>query len=126
MGKEPNTVKSNLVSKLLDISEQDPEIEFEQSDFEDNLDSTVLVRERAARGSKLQSTFEKKSGKKIGESAHTITLLPESSKGPKINTERDVASLTKNQKDVIEKMHKEKKVRKEPSTCSESSQEHPR
>ena len=126
MGKEPNTVKSNLVSKLLDISEQDPEIEFEQSDFEDNLDSTVLVRERAARGSKLQSTFEMKSGKKIGESAHTITLLPESSKGPKINTERDVASLTKNQKDVIEKMHKEKKVRKEPSTCSESSQEHPR
>ena len=33
MGKEPNTVKTNLVSKLLDISEQDPNIEFEQSNF---------------------------------------------------------------------------------------------
>ena len=30
MGKEPNFVKSCLISKLLDISEQDPNVEFEQ------------------------------------------------------------------------------------------------
>ena len=46
MGRQPNTVKANLVSKLLAISEQDPNLEFEQSDFQDDLDSTVLVREK--------------------------------------------------------------------------------
>ena len=61
MGRQPNTVKSKLVSKLLAISEQDPNLEFEQSDFQDDLDSTVLVRDRA-RGSKLQGSFEKRSG----------------------------------------------------------------
>ena len=75
MGKEPNTVKTNLVSKLLDISEQDPNIEFEQSDFQEDLDSTVLVRERA-RGSKLQSTFEKKSGKTIRDSSYSHNVAP--------------------------------------------------
>ena len=78
MGRQPNTVKSNLVSKLLAISEQDPNLEFEQSDFQDDLDSRVLVRERA-RGSKLQGTFDKRAGRKIKETAHTVTMLPESS-----------------------------------------------
>ena len=68
MGRQPNTVKSNLVSKLLAISEQDPNLEFEQSDFQDDLDSTVLGRERA-RGSKLQGTFDKRAGRKIKETA---------------------------------------------------------
>ena len=43
MGRQPNTVKSNLVSKQLAISKQDPNLEFEQSDFQDDLDSTELV-----------------------------------------------------------------------------------
>ena len=47
MGKEPNTVKSNLVGKLMDISEQDSNIEFQRSDFQDETDSTILVRERS-------------------------------------------------------------------------------
>ena len=73
LGRQPNTVKSNLVTKLLAISEQDPNLEFEQSDFQDDLDSTVLVRERA-RGSKLQGCFDKKAGRKIKETAHTVTV----------------------------------------------------
>ena len=32
-GREPNTVKSNLVSKLLDNSEQGPDLQFDDSDF---------------------------------------------------------------------------------------------
>ena len=82
MGRKPNTVKSNLVSKLLDISEQDPDLQFDNSDFQDELDSTVLVRERV-RGTKLQGAFDKKTGRKIKESAHTITLLPEGSRNQK-------------------------------------------
>ena len=123
MGKEANTVKANLVSKLLDISEQDPNIEFEQSDFQEDLDSTVLVRERA-RGSKLQGTFEKKSGKTISETAHTITMLPKSSSKPKTYGKRDLAHLSNERKDVIEKSAKKKRQRAEESS-SGSSQESP-
>ena len=62
MGRKPNTVKLNLVRGLLDISEQDPNLDFSTSDFQDELDSSILVGERA-RGSKLEGTFKKKSGK---------------------------------------------------------------
>ena len=44
MGKEPNTVKSNLVGKFMDISEKDPKLNFQPSDFQDETDSTILVR----------------------------------------------------------------------------------
>ena len=77
-GREPNTVKSNLVLKLLDISEQYTDLQFDNSDFQDELDSTVLVRERARR-TKLQGAFDKKAGRNIKESAHTIAMLPEGS-----------------------------------------------
>ena len=98
MGRQPNTVKSNLVSKLLAVSEQDPNLEFEQSEFQDDLDSTVLVRERA-RGSKLQGTFDKRAGRKIKETAHDVTMLPESSGRPKIYAKRDIAIASKEQKE---------------------------
>ena len=41
------------------VSERDPNLKFEQLDFQEDLDSTVLVRERA-RGSKLESFFDPK------------------------------------------------------------------
>ena len=66
-------MKSNAVSKFLDISEQDNSLEFRPTDFQDDLDSTVLVRERS-RGSKLEGAFERKAGrfflKKIGTHHH--------------------------------------------------------
>ena len=46
MGREPNSVNSNVVKGLLDFSEQDPQLELNPSDFLDELDSTVLVRDR--------------------------------------------------------------------------------
>ena len=53
MGKEPNTVKSNVIKGLMDFSEQDQNLELNASDFQDELDSTILVKERD-RGSKLE------------------------------------------------------------------------
>ena len=61
--REPNTVKSNIVSELGNkekgVSEQDPKFSFEESDCKEEVDSTILVRERA-RGSNLESAFQKK------------------------------------------------------------------
>ena len=65
------------------VSERDPNSEFEQPDFQEDLDSTVLVRERA-RGSKLACLFDRKAAKIIKETAHTITALPENSTKPKV------------------------------------------
>ena len=76
LGRESNTVKSNAVSKILDISEQDNSLEFSPTDFQDHLYSTVLVRERS-RGSKLEGAFERKTGRVLKETEHTISILPE-------------------------------------------------
>ena len=45
-GREPNTVRSNIINKIKNVSENDPKVEFTQSDFEEEVDSTILVRER--------------------------------------------------------------------------------
>ena len=79
MGKEPNTVKSNLVGKFMDTSERDPKLDFQPSDFQDETDSTILVRERS-KGSKLESKFAKKTGTVVNETSHTVSILPEKSK----------------------------------------------
>ena len=97
MGRKPNTVKSNLVRGFKDISEQDPNLDFSPSDFQDGLDSSILVRERErvrARGSKLEGTFKKKSGNVVSESAHTLTMIPEIANTPKVYSKRDVAAAT--------------------------------
>ena len=119
-GRRPNTVKSNLVSKLLAISEQDPNLEFEQSDFQDDLDSTVLVRERA-RGSKLQGCFDKRAGRKFKETTNTVTMLPESSKKPKTYAKRDIAIATTEQKEAFVRAKSEKKRTLSTTRESDSS-----
>ena len=101
LGREPNTVKSNAVSKFLDISEQDNSLEFSPTDFQDDLESTVSVRERS-RGSKLEGAFELKTGRILKESKHTITILPEASKKEKIYSKRDIAKVSKEQKKIID------------------------
>ena len=59
-GREPKTIKSNLVNELLGtsegVSEQDSRATFTLLDFEEIIDSTNLVRERS-RSSKLEPTF---------------------------------------------------------------------
>ena len=120
-GREANTVKSNSVSKLLDISEQDPDLQFDKSDFQDELDSTVLVRERA-RGTKLQGVFDKKTGRKIRESAHTITLLPKPSKRPKTYAKRDLAPATSEQKEKFQKTNEPEKKKKKRAINESTSE----
>ena len=93
-GREPNTVKGNIVTELVnkgkDVSEQEPGFNFEKSDFEEEVDSTILVRERV-RGSKLEPVFQTKRGRILDESEHNLTFLPEGKKKPTKWSKRDIA-----------------------------------
>ena len=88
------------MSKFLDISEQGNSLELSPTDFQDDLDSTVLVRERS-RGSKLEGAFERKIGRVLKETEHTISILPEASKNVKMYSKRDIAKLSKEQRKII-------------------------
>ena len=110
MGKEPNTVKSNVVGKFRDFSAQDSQLEFQPSDFHDDTDSTILVRERT-KGSKLEPTFARKTGKVIEETTHTIAILPEKAKQPKIFSKRDIASTSSEQKKVLKRQKEQQLTR---------------
>ena len=87
MGKEPNTVKANLVGKFRTLGKfilaQDSQVEFQLSDFHGDTDSTILVRERT-KGFKLESNFARKTEEVLRETDHTIAILPENTKQPKI------------------------------------------
>ena len=85
-GRNPNTLKTRIIEKC--ILEQDPKIKIEPEDFSDEVDSTILVRERV-RGTKLEGAFKKMRGKVLKQSDHTITLMPKGSKGTK-NTHREM------------------------------------
>ena len=61
----------------------------EEDDFSPDVDSTVLISERT-RGSKLEGTFKKKTAQLIGESSHTVTILP-SRGSPVVISQRDIA-----------------------------------
>ena len=50
-GRNPKTLKSRMIEKC--ILEGDPKIEIEPEDFSDEVDSTILIRERV-RGTKLE------------------------------------------------------------------------
>ena len=95
-GRKPNTVKSNIVDKIKGVSEVDPGLKFSTSDFEEEVASAIMVRERT-RGSKLEGQFRKRTGKIVKETAHTITFLPKDGKREIIYSKRDVAK-TKPQK----------------------------
>ena len=117
MGKEPNTVKSNLVGKYLGFSAQDNSVQFQPVDFQDDCDSTVLVRERT-KGSKLEPDFARKS-RKVAENPYTITVLPGPSKTPKVSSKRDVVQASKQQKEKFQRMGK-RAVIEEPPTSREA------
>ena len=61
-GREPNTVNSNIINKIKNNSENDPKVEFTQSDFEEEVDSAILVRERT-KVSKLKDSTKERQGK---------------------------------------------------------------
>ena len=90
-GRKPNTEKSRMIEKC--ILDQDPPIEIEQEDFSEEADSTILVRERV-RGTKLEGAFKKVKGQIVGESTHTITILPKTGRQI-VYSKRDVAASDK-------------------------------
>ena len=95
-------------------------MDFSPSDFQDELDSSILVRERA-RGSKLDGTFKKKSGKVVSESAHTLTMIPEKANTPKVYSKRDVAAATEEQKEKLDnKKNKRRAILVETTSSSDS------
>ena len=108
-GREPNTVKSNIIIKIKNVSENDPKVEFTQSDFEEEVDSIILVRERT-KGSKLEGQYKRKIGKVIRESAHTITFLPKNSKKEVVYAKRDVAKTSENKLSEDQKAGSSKRV----------------
>ena len=67
-------INKNIILK--GVLEQDSRATFAASDFEEDTDSTILVRERA-RGSKLEPAFSKRRGRVPEETEYTITFLPQ-------------------------------------------------
>ena len=121
MGKEPNTVKSNLVEKFMDTSEQESNLEFQPSNFQDETDSTILVRERS-KGSKLEPTFVKKTGTFVNETAHTVSILPERSTTVKTFSKRDIACASASQKAKFKNASKRRAIVSESTSASEGEE----
>ena len=88
------------MKRLKDFSAQDANVDFQPSDFQDEIHSIVLFRERT-KGSKLELPFVKKSGKIVAETTHAIAMLPDASKREKLFSKRDVVKATTEQKKKI-------------------------
>ena len=63
---------------FLAVLEGDSYFELQQSDFQEDLDSEVLVREQA-KGSKLEGFFDRDEAKVIEDTPHTVATLPKKS-----------------------------------------------
>ena len=111
------------MGKFRDFSAQDSQLEFQASDFHDDTDSAILVRERT-KSSKLEPTFARKTGKVIEETQHTIAILPENAKQPKIFSRRDITSTSAEQK-VLKKVARRATII-ETSSSSEPEQSAPK
>ena len=71
---------------------KDSQIEIEHEDISEEADSTILVRERErVKGTKLEGAFKKVKGQIVGQSSHTITVLPCTGKKT-VYSIRDVAN----------------------------------
>ena len=97
MGKEPNTVKSKVVGTVWNFSAQESQLEFQPSDFHDDTDSAILVRERT-KGSKLEPTFARKAGTVIQET--TINLLQKRYRKHVSRTKEGAKETSNNQRDL--------------------------
>ena len=104
-GRKLNTVKSNTVDKIKGVSEVDPGLKFTTSDFEEEVDSAKMMRERT-RGSKLEGQLRTRPGKVIKETAHTIIFLPKGGKKEVVYSKQDVAK-TKPQKKIVKPQEEE-------------------
>ena len=99
MGKGSNTAKSNLVGKFRDFSAQDSHVECQPSDFQDETDSAILVRERT-KDSKLETAFARKTRKVLQKTEHIIALIQEKAKRAKVFSKRDCMCFERAKGDV--------------------------
>ena len=91
-GRKPNTVKSNIIDKIKGVSEVDQGLKFSTSDFEEEVDSAIMANgEREDARVQIGKSIQKKSGKTVKETAHTITFLPKDGKKEIVYSKRDVA-----------------------------------
>ena len=93
--KKSNTEKSRIFEKC--ILNKDAQIEIEPEDFSEETDSAILVRERVRR-TKLEGAFKKVKGRNVGQSSHTITVLPSAGKKT-VYSKRDVVNTVNRQTD---------------------------
>ena len=121
MGKEPNTVKYKLVGKIMDLSEQESNLKFQLSDFQDETDSPIFVRERS-KDSRLEPTFAKKTGKFVNETAQTVYILPERSTTVKTFSKRDIACASASQKAKFKNASKRRAIVSESTSASEGEE----
>ena len=68
-----------------------PEIKPEPEDVSDEVESTILFRERD-RETNTEGAFKRVRGKVINQSGHTITLLPKGSKSTIVFSKKDVVA----------------------------------
>ena len=108
-------VKSNIVDNFKSVSEVDQGVTFNASKFEEDIDSTILVRERT-RGSKLEGKFKKKSGKIIKETTHTIIFLPRKRNKEVVYPKRDVVGKKPGKKSSTGSKQKRYEEEAGPST----------
>ena len=85
------TKVNELLRNVKGVLKQDKESTFTAPEFEEEFNSTILVRERA-RGSKFETVFSKKRRRALEETQHTIGVLPQGGKEGIITlAKRDVA-----------------------------------
>ena len=82
------------VYRILNVSETHSMSDFSVSDFEEETNSTKLVRKKS-KGSNLEELYKSQAGKVLKATAHTITFLQKKSKEKVVLFKRDVAKDTK-------------------------------
>ena len=111
---------NELLANPKSVLEQESKVNFSTSDFEEEIESTILVREWT-RGSKLEPTFTKKRERILEETDHTISFLPQGKKKATKLAKRDVARANDPPEDEIKRM--EPKKTPETSVDEEMSDE---
>ena len=72
------------------LADNDKDFELEMSDFPQNQDSEIIVRERA-RGSKLEEVYKRKKGRITGETQHTLTMKEDGKSTAQTFSKREIA-----------------------------------
>ena len=94
LGRKLTTIKEIITTKPTtnynSVSDNDKDFELEISDFPQEQDSEIMVRERA-RGSKLEEVYKRKKGRITGETQHTLTMKESGKSTAQTFSKREIA-----------------------------------